>query len=161
MHRGRRIVLISCAILLLLAFQPVRAGDGCPGGWAPIGGWYRENSTCKLRCAQPGQPDWWMDSGGEPRSGCEALYIPALTYFDLWGYTQAPLSDCPPGFEPEHVWFQQGNTCLLECVNKTYADIMMPEGFDRHGWLDVPRSKMRVWVDSGGESRPPWCILEN
>ncbi len=151
---------VAIAILLAISvFQPTWASSGCPDGWIPAGGWYQEGNTCKRCCSMPGQDDWWTDSGGESRPGCEAPRSPAPTYFDLWGYTQAPLSDCPAGFEPEHVWFEQDGTCLLDCVNKTYADILIGVGFDRHGWLDIPRSRMQVYVDSQGESRPPWCIL--
>lgn len=161
MHRRRRVVLISCVVLLLLVFQPAQADDGCPSGWEPMGGWYQEGDTCKLRCTHSGQPDWWMDSGGEARVGCGGSRDAAPTYFDLWGYAQAPLCDCPPGYEPEHVWFRQGDTCLLECVNKANVDLLIDAGFDRRGWLDIPLPEKQIYVDSGGESRPPWCILED
>lgn len=149
------------AVLLVFFSQSAWANEGCPDGWTSVGGWYREDDTCKLRCAQPGQPNWWMDSGGESRPGCGDLREPAPTYFDIWGDTQAPLSDCPPGFEPEHVWFEQNGTCLLDCVNKTYVDRVGGVGYDRRKLLDLPRHKCQVYVDSEGESRPPWCILEN
>ena len=152
------VVLLMASLLL---FQPAWASTGCPEGWTPVGGWYREGNTCKLRCSQPGQSDWWMDSGSVSRPGCEALHSPAPTYYDIWGDRQAPMNDCRPDFEPEHTWFRQGDTCLLKCVDKSKVDLLMGLDFDRHGWLNIPITEKQVYMDSRGESRPPWCILEN
>lgn len=155
----RKIIIISF-VVLLLSSQPIWASSGCPEGWTAEGEWYPEGNTCKRRCSQLGQEDWWMDSGGEARPGCEDLRDPAPTYFDVWGRRQAPLGDCPEGFEPEHVWFEERGTCLLDCVGTGKVDPMIGVGFDWKGWLDIPRSEKQVYMDSGGESRPPWCILD-
>jgi len=155
----RRSFVISFVILLLL-FQPAWAANGCPSEWTSAGGGYQEGDTCKLRCAHPTEPDWWMDSGREPRPGCEAPHSPAPTHYDIWGDTQAPLCDCPEGFQPEHHWFEQDGTCLLKCVGTGIVDLLFGVGYPRRWWLDISIDRKQVMMDSRGESRPPWCILD-
>jgi len=76
----------------------------------------------------------------------------------------APMSDCPVGFKPEHVWYSiyvakwegdrywEGETCLLKCVSFECDKV---SGLGReHPCTDV-------YLNSFGEDRPPWCVIGN
>jgi len=73
----------------------------------------------------------------------------------------APVSDCPDSYIPEHIWYGKdqalwewdrywsGPTCVLKCVSRQC---------NQPGGLSGSRCGI-VYMNSWGEDRPPWCIL--
>jgi hypothetical protein len=74
----------------------------------------------------------------------------------------APLSDCPAGYKPEHIWYEKydeqwwgdrfwsGPTCILKCVSLTC---------NQAGSMGGASNCHVAYVNSWGKSRPPWCNL--
>ena len=74
----------------------------------------------------------------------------------------APVSDCPDGYTPEHIWYEKdqslwewgrfwsGPTCVLKCVSWQC---------NQSSGLGGSRECSRIYMNSWGEDRPPWCTL--